>query len=85
MNEEIKDFIYPMFAYRDNKASSFTPPFVCVNVAVAKRDFDYRLNNDKSMGFSPSDYDLYQLGYFNSTTGEIKAILPEFIVNGGEF
>ena len=81
---EVNDFIYPLYAYRDNKASSFTPPFVCVNEAVAKRDFDYRLHNDKSMGFSPADYDLYQIGNFNTTTGEVKPMLPEFIINGGE-
>ena len=53
---------YGMYSYRDVKANGFTPPMVCVNDQVAKRDFDYRLHNDKSMGFSPSDYEMYLVG-----------------------
>ena len=74
----------PLYAYRDLKANSFSPPFVCVNEEVAKRDFDYRLHNDNSMGFSPKDFDLYLLGNYDPDTGKVDGILPEFIVNGGE-
>lgn len=75
---------YPMFSYRDVKANGFTPPQVCVNQQVAKRDFDYRLHNDNSMGFSPSDYELYMVGEFDPETGKVEGCLPEFIIGGAE-
>lgn len=75
---------YPVFSVRDVKANGFTPPTVYVNSEVAKRDFDYRLHNDNSMGFSPSDYELYMVGSFDPETGKIEGCLPEFIVGGAE-
>ena len=76
---------YPLYAIRDLKANGFSQPVLYVNENVAKRDFDYRLHNDQSMGFSPNDYDLYHVGYFDSDSGKLEAIeLPEMIVNGGQ-
>lgn len=75
---------YPIFSLRDVKANAFCPPYVCVNEAVARRDFDYRLHNDNSMGFSPSDYELYRIGAFDSDLGKIEPEMPEFIVSGAE-
>lgn len=75
---------YPMYCYRDNKANDFSPPMITQNEETAKRDFDYRLHNDKSMGFSPNDFDLYYVGTFDTANGQIEGILPEFVVNGAE-
>lgn len=75
---------YGLYSYRDVKANGFTPPMVCVNEQVAKRDFDYRLHNDKSMGFSPSDYEMYLVGNFDPENGKVEGCLPEFIVGGAE-
>lgn len=75
---------YPIFSLRDVKANGFAPPVVYVNEAVARRDFQYRLHNDNSMGFSPSDYELYRIGVFDTELGTIEGCLPEFIVTGSE-
>lgn len=80
-----EDLIYPVFSVRDIKADGFGVPMIYVNEQTAKRDFDYRIHNDKSMGFSPADYDLYKIGEMNSRTGKLTGIeLPEFIINGGQ-
>lgn len=76
---------YPLYAIRDLKANGFTPPMLYVNEGVARRDFDYRLHNDQSMGFSPNDYDLYEIGEYDSETAQmIGKELPVLIVNGGQ-
>lgn len=76
---------YPLYSIRDNKATSFSPPVVQVNEAVMRRDFEYRLHNDRAMGFAPSDYELYQIGNFDVDTGVLEPFpIPEFIVSGGE-
>lgn len=75
---------YPMYAMRDLKGNSFSPPECSVNVDTAKRTFDMRLHNDKSLGFSPADYELFCVGYFDPESGQVEGCLPEFIVNGGE-
>ena len=75
---------YPMYSYRDVKSNGFTPPMVCVNEAVAKRDFDYRLHNDASMGFAASDYEMYMVGSFDPETGKVEGCLPEFVIGGAE-
>lgn len=76
---------YPIYAVRDLKADGFAPPMVYVNDQVAQRDFDYRLHNDNSMGFSPNDYDLYKIGEIDTRTGQIIPLdLPVLIINGGQ-
>lgn len=81
----MNDPIYPVYAVRDLKADGFGTPMIYVNENVAKRDFDYRIHNDNSMGFSPNDYDLYHIGSFNSRTGVIEGLdMPVLIINGGQ-
>lgn len=37
------------------------------------------------MNFSPSDYDFYRVGTFDSKTGELRPVVPiDFICNGNE-
>lgn len=82
---DIPVIIYPMYAVRDIKADGFGMVQLYVNEQTAKRDFDYRLHNDHSMGFSPADYDLYKIGEMNGRTGQVTGLeIPEFIVNGGQ-
>ena len=74
-----------MYCFRDNKANDFSPPMCHVNESTAKRDFDMRIHSDRSMGFSPNDYDLYYVGEFDTETGSVDSVLPEFVCNGAEF
>lgn len=75
---------YPIYSIRDHKGG-FSPQFIVqVNEQSASRGFAFLVSNDKSiMGFSPFDYDLYQIGIFDELSGEIEPMIPKFIVNGG--
>lgn len=76
--------IYPIYAIRDQKVAFDTQLILQANEAAAVRGFTYMINNPSGVpNFAPNDFDFYKIGEFNSETGEIKGIMPEFIVNGG--
>lgn len=77
--------IYPVFSIRD-KYTSFMSPTVDQSKEAAKRNFAYAINNNPGiMNFTPSDFDLYQIGVFDSESGKIAPTEPiEFICNGVE-
>lgn len=76
---------YSMYAIRD-KYTVFMAPQLDMSDESAKRNFAYAINNNPGvMNFSPSDYDFYRVGTFDSKTGEIRPVSPiEFICNGLE-
>lgn len=76
--------IYPLFAFRD-KFTGFGAPTPDMNEYSAKRNFSVMLVNDPIKSHSPADFDFYQVGEYDSDSGEIKAITPiKFICNGQE-
>lgn len=77
--------IYPIISIRD-KYTTFMAPTVDQTVESAKRNFAFAINNNPGlMNFSPSDYDLYQIGNFDSVSGVVEACEPiQFICNGNE-
>lgn len=73
-----------LYCIRDN-LSGFGTPVFDVSDQTAKRAFSYAINNNPDMNFSPSDYDLYKVGTFDSETGLFAATesgLPELVVKG---
>lgn len=76
---------YSLYCIRD-KYTGFMSPAVDVNDDSAKRNFAFAINNNPGvMNFSPSDYDFYRVGIFDSKTGDIRPVQPiEFICNGNE-
>lgn len=77
--------IYKVFAIRD-KYTGFMSPAPDMTEESAKRQFAYTVNNNPGiMNFSPRDYDLYQIGEYDTTNGQITPLVPiKFICNGGE-
>lgn len=77
---------YPVYCIRDVKVG-FDPQFIIqVNELAAIRGFEYLMTNKDSMqGRFPSDYELYQLGEFDTDSGLFESITPKFIVSGGSF
>lgn len=77
--------IYPVMSIRD-KYTTFMAPTIDQTVEASKRGFAYAINNNPGiMQFQPSDYDLYQVGTFDSVTGRIEPVEPiQFICNGVE-
>lgn len=75
-----------MFSIRD-KLSGFSYPTVDISAATAQRNFAAAINNpgQTSMSFSPGDYDLYEIGSFDTEKGLFSGTesgVPEFIVSG---
>ena len=72
-----------MYTIRDNKVG-YQIPICDMSEASAIRNFSFGINNsDSVMGFSPSDYDLYKVGEFDTDKGVIVALTaPEYVVSG---
>lgn len=72
-----------VYSFRDNK-TSFGQIWFDNGDESAKRGFAMMVNNpDGIMGFSPSDFDLFKIGTFDTETGRLDSIWPiEFLVNG---
>lgn len=62
--------VYSLF---DKKAKLFTPPFVSDNVQTARRSLMLPVNELESfLGMYPDDYEVYDLGTFDDSTGKIE-------------
>ena len=73
---------YPLFSIRDNKVG-FQLPFCDQNEQAAIRGFAFAINgNDGMMNFSPADYDLYNIGVFDTEKGTIETDIPVLVVSG---
>lgn len=72
---------YPIYSIKDHKVG-FMSPTVDQNDSSAIRNFSYAINNGGIMNFSPNDFDLYKIGYFDDQKGNIEEILPELVVSG---
>lgn len=75
-----------VFAIRDEKAEAFMAPFVMPAVGLALRAFSDLVNDaGSSVGKHPSDYQLYQIGEFDDSSGLLVASnTPVLLANGGE-
>lgn len=74
--------IYPVFSIRDDKAG-FGQPQVSLNEPTMIRSFGHQINQPGSiLEYAPSDYSLYEIGSFNTDSGEFKPVLPRFVISG---
>lgn len=77
--------IVPLYSIRD-KLSGFSWPTVDTNDQTAIRNFTYAVNaGNNNMSFSPGDYDLYKVGFFDSERGILiqnESGVNEFIISG---
>lgn len=76
---------YPIYAWRDIKVG-FGALHIEANEEVAKRNFGYELNrSDSVMEYAASDYELYQIGEYDTQSGRITPLeLPLFVVCGAD-
>lgn len=73
---------YPLYCIRDVKVG-FGQPQVYMSDQVARRDFAYKINQpDTLMDFVPGDFDLYQVGNFDTDNGNIESMIPTWICSG---
>ena len=68
---------FNVYAVRDNKMNSFSPPWVQVNEAIAERTFRHLANEpSSSICKYPQDHDLYQIGEYDEKTGKLHPMDP---------
>lgn len=64
-----------IFSIRDQKSDVFNTPFFKKTVGEAERDFRTLVNDGKSMvNQYPDDFDLYWVGEYDDSTGQLKAL-----------
>ncbi|WNK12758.1 MAG: nonstructural protein [Microvirus sp.] len=74
-----------VFAVRDRATDSFGTPFFVASKGQALRSFSDEVNrkvDDNMLNKHSEDYDLYELGTFNSETGLFDAGVPKMISIG---
>lgn len=73
----------PIYALRDKLSTEFLFPAPDSNEYTAKRSFARAISaGDGLLSFKPSDFDLYKVGTYDSTTGQVESCIPEFVCNG---
>lgn len=72
-------------AVRDRAIDSFGTPFFVHTTGQAMRSFTDEMNREDSvMGAHPEDYDLYEIGEYFESTGEILPTQPPRMVAIGK-
>lgn len=74
-----------VFAVRDRAADSFGAPFVQVARGQAIRSFSDEINRaapDNQLYLHPDDFDLFELGEFDDSTGLYNTAIPKQIAVG---
>lgn len=75
-----------LFTVYDEKAEVFLPPFFVPTIGLATRAFSDCVNSeDHQFGKHPSDYSLFQLGYFDDHTAEMVSQQRKCLGNGVEY
>lgn len=64
-----------IFCTYDRAAESFMSPFVVPHAGVAVRGFTDAINssNDSDISKHPDDFDLYEVGTFDASTGLVSS------------
>lgn len=77
--------IFNVYSIRDIHTGFMSPTFE-INHAVAMRNFNHAVQNSDSILFTAAkDFDLYQIGTFDSDTGKLMPLeLPLQICKGSD-
>lgn len=75
--------IYPIYCIRDQKVGFQPQIIVEQSDQSAIRGFSYSINgNTGLMNYSPTDFDLFKIGEFDTETGKIDSVIPVNICSG---
>lgn len=68
----------PICAVFDRKISMFDNPISCRHVGETIREFELlKKDANTKFGKNPEDFELYKIGNYDESTGELTAIKPE--------
>lgn len=74
-----------IFTLYDVKSCSFGTPFFSITTGVAIRTFTQLINDpDSLINMWPQDFQLFELGEFDSHTGAITTTLPPLFITSAE-
>lgn len=62
-----------LYTINDNVMGEYSAPFLANNDRHARSIFDHAVAEAEKAGYK-SEFDLYRIGQFNMSTGEIKAV-----------
>jgi len=66
-----------LFAVHDSKVNGFNPPFAAPTPGTAERNFRTACSEPGSdFHRYPGDFNLYQVGYYESHSGLVEACIP---------
>lgn len=75
-----------LISVRDSKAESWSAPFTADNKAVALREFGTLVQDGRTLvGQHPADFDLFVVGIFDTSLGEVESMDSEHLANGLDF
>mgnify|MGYP006959789755 FL=1 len=75
--------IYKLFSTFDRVAGTFESPAPFVSEPVAIRAFKNVIDNETSFtGLNYRDFDLFEVGLFDTSTGVIEPVSPRFVTSG---
>lgn len=76
--------IFGVYAYYDKKSKNFLQLQVHQNEPVAMRQFALLIEDDTTLMHKfPEDFDLYEVGTYDSVSGSIEPnAVPELIITG---
>jgi len=75
-----------LFTIFDEKAEVFLPPFFSPTIGIATRAFADTINShDHQFSKHPSDYTLFQLGFFDDHDAHMESGVKKSLGNGVEF
>lgn len=78
--------IYNIYALRDQAAQAFLAPVLNTTDQAAIRDLANMVSqhDNSNIAFAPKDFDLYQIGSFDTDTGLVAAASPvRMVCNAG--
>lgn len=77
--------IVNLYSIRDKKASMFLSLAQDTNDETAIRNFTYAMNNSGNIyAFAPSDFALYRIGEFDTSTGLITPLAVNELICEGD-
>lgn len=75
-----------MYVVRDAAANNYLAPFMAINANVAIRQFAAAfMDRTGIMANNPSDFDLYYIGTFDQSLGELKPVDRVVIARGTDY
>lgn len=73
--------ILNLYCVRD-LTTGFNQPWCDKSDEVAIRGFAFSMNSNDIMGFRPSDFQLWQVGTFDTDKGDVEHIIPCLVMRG---